>query len=190
MEICDLPGGSGQTDDFLGGALDDGKASGFASSKNLRKGCGCVFADRSAFGCENLGNVTGVSECLASQASNDEDYLTNSYTILNGFIWAIPVLGFIGTVIGLSDAVGGFGKVVSKGADIEELKIALGGVTGGLSVAFETTLIALVLALIVQLFAKFVNNQEELFMDDCADYCNRNIVAKMKNINLNPEENF
>ena len=136
---------------------------------------------------KNLGNVTGVSECLAGQASNDEDYLANSYTILNGFIWAIPVLGFIGTVIGLSDAVGGFGKVVAKGADIEELKAALGGVTGGLSVAFETTLIALVLALIVQLFAKFVNNQEELFMDECADYCNRNIVAKMKNINLTEE---
>ena len=97
--------------------------------------------------------------------------------------------GFIGTVIGLSDAVGGFGKVVSQGADIEELKTALGGVTGGLSVAFETTLIALVLALIVQLFAKFVNNQEELFMDECADYCNRNIVAKMKNINLTEEIN-
>ena len=139
---------------------------------------------------KNLGNTAGVSECLASQASNDEDYLTNSYTILNGFIWAIPVLGFIGTVIGLSDAVGGFGQVVSKGADIEELKSALGGVTSGLSVAFETTLIALVLALIVQLLAKFVNNQEELFMDECADYCNRNIVAKMKNINLNADENI
>ena len=139
---------------------------------------------------KNLGNVTGVSECLASQADNDEDYLSNSYTILNGFIWAIPVLGFIGTVIGLSDAVGGFGKVVSQGADIEELKAALGGVTSGLSVAFETTLIALVLALIVQLFAKFVHNQEELFMDECADYCNRNIVAKMKNINLNSDENI
>ena len=138
---------------------------------------------------KNLGNVTGVSECLATQASNDEDYLANSYTILNGFIWAIPVLGFIGTVIGLSEAVGGFGKVVSQGADIEELKKALGGVTSGLSVAFETTLIALVLALIVQLFAKLVNNQEELFMDECADYCNRNIVAKMKNINLTEEIN-
>ena len=137
---------------------------------------------------KNLGNVTGVSECLNSQANNDEDYLANSYTILNGFIWAIPVLGFIGTVIGLSEAVGGFGQVVSKGAEIEELKTALGGVTSGLAVAFETTLIALVLALIVQLFAKFVNNQEELFMDECADYCNRNIVAKMKNINLNADE--
>ena len=138
---------------------------------------------------QNLGNVTGVSECLNNQAANDEDYLTGSYTILKGFIWAIPVLGFIGTVEGLSQAVGGFGKVVAEGADLEKLKTALGGVTGGLSTAFETTLIALVFALIVQLLAKFVQNSEELFLDECSSYCNVNIVAKMKNINLNSNEN-
>ena len=99
------------------------------------------------------------------------------------------VLCFIGTVIGLADAVGGFGSVVASGAGIEELKSALGGVTGGLSVAFETTLIALVLALIVQLAAKFVLNEEELFLDECADYCNRNIVAKMKSIQFTDMEN-
>ena len=97
------------------------------------------------------------------------------------------MLGFIGTVIGLSTAVGGFGAVVAKGADLEELKQALGGVTGGLAVAFETTLIALVLALAVQLYAKFVQAQEEQFLDECADYCNRNIIARMKDIDFAEE---
>ncbi len=136
---------------------------------------------------KNLGNVSAVSECLTTQAANDEEYLTSSHTVLKGFIWAIPVLGFIGTVVGLSTAVGGFGSVVARGANLEELKGALTGVTGGLAVAFETTLIALVLALIVQLYAKFIQSEEEQFLDECADYCNRNIVAKMKNINLNDE---
>ena len=139
---------------------------------------------------KNLGNVNAVSECLNCQAGNDEGYLASSYTILKGFIWAIPVLGFIGTVVGLSEAVGGFGNVVSQGADIAELKTALSGVTGGLAIAFETTLIALVLALIVQLTAKFVLSEEEAFLDECAAYCNRNIVAKMKNIYLNNSENI
>lgn len=137
---------------------------------------------------KNLGNVTGVSECLNCQANHDEEYLSNSYTILKGFIWAIPVLGFIGTVLGLSEAVGEFGKIAAQGADIKQLQAALGGVTGGLATAFETTLIALVLALIVQLLAKFIQNEEELFLDECADYCNRNIVAKMKDANLNSGE--
>ena len=45
-------------------------------------------------------------------------------------------------------------------------------------------LIALVAALFVQLVMTFVQNKEELFLDDCADYCHRNLIAKMKNVNL------
>lgn len=136
---------------------------------------------------KNLGSVAAVSECLNTQAANDEACISGSHTVLKGFIWAIPVLGFIGTVIGLSTAVGGFGAAVSRGADLEELKTALGGVTGGLAVAFETTLIALVLALIVQLYAKFIQAEEEQFLDECADYCNRNIVARMRDVNFTEE---
>lgn len=133
---------------------------------------------------KNLGNISAVAECFSTQSRNDDNYLSNSYTILKGFIWAIPVLGFIGTVLGLAQAVGGFGQVVAGGADIEQLKASLGGVTGGLAVAFETTLIALVAALIVQLLMTFAVNREEIFLDECADYCHRNIISKMKNLNL------
>lgn len=144
--------------------------------------------ERALSNLKNLGSVSAVAECLKNQADNDDSYLSSSYTVLKGFIWAIPVLGFIGTVIGLADAVGGFGAVVAKGADIEMLKASLGGVTSGLAIAFETTLIALVLALLIQLYMTFTLNKEELFLDDCADYCHRNIIAKMKTINLQDEE--
>lgn len=138
---------------------------------------------------KNLGSIPAVAECFNTQSRNDDNCLTGSYTILKGFIWAIPVLGFIGTVLGLAQAVGGFGRVVSGGADIAKLKMALGGVTGGLAVAFETTLIALVAALLVQLLMTFVVSREEMFLDECDDYCHRNIISKMKNPNLiDPEE--
>lgn len=134
---------------------------------------------------KNLGNVSAVAECLNTQAQNDEDYLSSSYTVLKGFIWAIPVLGFIGTVLGLSDAIGGFGSVVKKGVnDPQELITALGNVTGGLSTAFETTLIALVMALIIQLLMTAVLNKEELFLDKCSDYCHKYIISKIKSIDL------
>ena len=134
---------------------------------------------------KNLGNVSAVAECLTTQAQNDEDFLSSSYTILKGFIWAIPVLGFIGTVLGLASAIGGFGAVIDKGVDNpRELISALGNVTGGLSIAFETTLIALVLALIIQLLMTWVLNREELFLDECSDYCHRNLISRMKSIDL------
>lgn len=134
---------------------------------------------------KNLGNVGAVAECLNTQAKNDEDYLSSSYTILKGFIWAIPVLGFIGTVLGLASAVGDFGAVINKGVnDPKELVSALGNVTGGLSIAFETTLIALVLALIIQLLMTWVINREELFLDECSDYCHRNLISRIKSVDL------
>ena len=134
---------------------------------------------------KNLGNVSAVAECLNTQAQNDEDYLSSTYTVLKGFIWAIPVLGFIGTVLGLAEAIGGFGAVVKKGVnDPQELISALGNVTGGLSTAFETTLIALVIALIIQLLMTVVLNKEELFLDECSDYCHRCLISKIKSVDL------
>jgi len=136
---------------------------------------------------KNMGRVGDVDEILKSQAENDENMTESSYTQIKGFIWAIPVLGFIGTVLGLSQAVGGFGQVVAQGADIDKLKNSLGGVTSGLSVAFETTLIALVAALFIQLIMGFIKQKEEDFLDECSDYCHENIISKLKTLGLRDE---
>ena len=133
---------------------------------------------------KNIGRVSDVSSVLNDFALADEKYIEGTYTLMKGLIWAIPVTGFIGTVLGLSEAVGGFGQVIAGGADIDALKTSLGGVTGGLAVAFETTLIALVAALLLQLLMTLVMQKEEDLMDECATYCYRNIVAKLKMIDI------
>ncbi len=145
-----------------------------------------ILLDRINRAIENMRNVEDVSalaECLNTQANNDDEYLSSSYTVCKGFIWAIPVLGFIGTVLGLSSAVGGFGTVVREGgSDPARLISELGNVTGGLSIAFETTFIALVLALIIQLLMTAVLHREELFLDACADYCHKNLISKARSV--------
>ena len=133
---------------------------------------------------KNIGRVSDVSSVLNDLALADEKYLEGTYTLPKGLIWAIPVTGFIGTVLGLSEAVGGFGKVISGGASMEELKQSLGGVTGGLAVAFETTLIALVAALLLQLLMTMIMQREEDLMDECGNYCYQNIVSKLKIIDM------
>ena len=47
---------------------------------------------------KNLGRIGDVGDILISQADQDEASMDTSYSLINGFIWAIPVLGFIGTV--------------------------------------------------------------------------------------------
>ena len=129
---------------------------------------------------KNIGRIGDVDEILRSHAENDENYVESSYTQLKGFIWAIPVLGFIGTVMGLSSAIGGFGGVLANSEGIAQIKEGLKGVTGGLSTAFDTTLIALVAALLVQMIMTNIKKKEEDFLDDCTDYCMRHVVARLR----------
>ncbi|HRU05308.1 MAG TPA: MotA/TolQ/ExbB proton channel family protein [Candidatus Brocadiia bacterium] len=129
---------------------------------------------------KNLGRVADVDDILRSQADNDENYTEATYTLVRGFVWAIPVFGFIGTVVGLSQAIGGFGEVLAKGADLAQLRESLQSVTGGLAVAFETTLIGLVAAVGIQLLLTAVKKKEEDFLDECREYCHRHIVSRLR----------
>lgn len=138
--------------------------------------------ERALSNLKNIGRVSDIDDILRSQAENDEAYMESTYSALRGFIWAVPVLGFIGTVLGLSDAIGGFGGVLSKATDITQLRGALQDVTGGLSVAFETTLIGLVAAVGIQMLLTAVRRTEELFLDACNEYCHRHIVSKLRTI--------
>jgi biopolymer transport protein ExbB/TolQ len=128
----------------------------------------------------NLGRVTDVDEILRSQAAQDESTVETSYSLVQGFVWAIPVLGFIGTVLGLSDAIGQFSGVLGASSDVEEISGALKGVTAGLATAFETTLQALVAALVVQLLITFLRKGEEEFLDEAMDYGLRYVVGRLR----------
>ena len=99
---------------------------------------------------------------------------------MGGFVWAIPVLGFIGTVLGLSVAIGSFSTTLKADGNMEAIRESLEGVTQGLATAFETTLVALVCALILQLLITYLQGRESEFLDDCNDYCHANVVAKLR----------
>ena len=136
--------------------------------------------ERALLNLHNIGMVSDVSEMLRAQAENDEDQMESSYALLRGFIWGIPILGFIGTVMGLSQAISRFGSVLSAGDVVDSLKTSLQGVTSGLSVAFDTTFVALIAALAIQLLLTALKKKEENFLDDCKDYCHRHIISKLR----------
>lgn len=129
---------------------------------------------------QNMGRIGDVDEVLSTQADSDEGQVESGYTILLGFIWAIPVLGFIGTVWGLSIALGRFGGVLANAEQIGDLRASLQGVTGGLSTAFETTLQGLVAALSIHMLMIMTRSREERFLDECREYCQRFIVGRLR----------
>lgn len=129
---------------------------------------------------KNLGRIGDVDEVLRSMADRDESASATSFGMLSGFLWAIPVLGFIGTVLGLAGAIGNFSALLTDDSDVAGIIGSLREVTGGLSTAFETTLVALVIALFLQLWITVQKKAEEEFLDQCQDYCLSQIVSRMR----------
>ena len=131
---------------------------------------------------KNMGQITDVDTVLETQANNDMDVMESSYSLLKGLIWACPVLGFVGTVQGLGDAIGGFGRVIATTTEITQLKPALQSVTGGLSTAFDSTFVALAATLLLQLYMTYARKTEEELLDACKEYCQRFIVGRLRMI--------
>ena len=129
----------------------------------------------------HLGQVSEVSSVLRGQAEDDENAIVSSFTLVQGFVWAMPVLGFIGTAQGLAFAIGGFSGVLQgQEATLDTIKQGLLQVTSGLGTAFETTLIALVFALIVQVWMVFRQRAELQFLDLCNDYCQGQVISRLR----------
>ena len=133
--------------------------------------------DRALSSLHNIGGISDVSVILKSQADNDENHIASSYALINAMIWAIPVLGFVGTVLGLSLAMSKFNVNASDAAQMRE---SLGPVVAGLSTAFQTTLVGLVFALLLHLLSDLVQQKETAFMDECNDYCHAHVVSKLR----------
>jgi len=136
--------------------------------------------ERSLSNLQNIGQVSDVATILRNQAEYDEAQVASSYSLVNSFLWAIPVLGFIGTVLGLRQAIGALGLTLEAGGDIMAIRQSLQAVTAGLATKFETTLIALVCAVIIQILLAFLQSRESEFLDACNDYCHAHVASKLK----------
>ena len=96
---------------------------------------------------ESRGSATELDDHLRSLADNDANAQDASFSLLRLIIWAIPILGFLGTVVGITGAI--------VGVTPETLEQSLSGVTRGLSTAFDATALALALTMVL-MFLSFI----------------------------------
>jgi biopolymer transport protein ExbB/TolQ len=104
-----------------------------------------------------------------SQAAADE--LDSDLSLVRYITWAIPSVGFIGTVRGIGDAL--------AQAD-QALQGDLAGVTNSLGLAFNSTLVALVLSIVLMFFMHLLQSRQEHLIQDFQEYCRIKIVELMK----------
>lgn len=126
------------------------------------------------------GSASEVASMLSSQSDLDNAAVGSSYSLLNVFIWAIPILGFIGTVQGLGNAVGSLSGSLESASDVESIKKSLGNITGGLGVAFDTTLVALIMSLFLKFPASSLQKAEEDLLNWVEEYCNENLLKRLQ----------
>ncbi len=95
------------------------------------------------------------------------------YTMIRYVVWAIPTLGFIGTVVGISLALAFAGSV-----DLQDPSL-LAELTKRLAVAFNTTLLALVMSAFLVLIQHIVQAFEERAVNQAGQYCLDNLINRL-----------
>ncbi len=122
-------------------------------------------------------SVSDVSGMMSSQSDIDSARIGGSYTMLKAFLWAIPLLGFIGTVVGLSHAIGGMS--FSDMGNVDAIIKSLGAVTGGLGTAFDATLLGLVLAVSLNFPMNALAKNEDEMLNDIDAFCNEVLLPRL-----------
>lgn len=112
---------------------------------------------------QQRGSADSLVEDLKYLSEVDAGRAQDSYSLVRIVIWATPMLGFLGTVVGITDALGDLGRELGGSASAESsqsLNTAMQGLLAGLYVAFDTTAIALCFS-IALMFIQFMLDRSE-----------------------------
>jgi biopolymer transport protein ExbB/TolQ len=118
-------------------------------------------------------NARDVAEIVRTQADLHLGRLVSTMATIHYLAWAIPAIGFLGTVRGLAGAM--------PGDDIkgEAVEVFMAEVTKHLNVAFDCTLIALALSLVLMFLVHSQQRREEELVLDCQQYCLDHLVSRL-----------
>jgi biopolymer transport protein ExbB/TolQ len=117
------------------------------------------------------GNVQDVSTAARNICESEGERLESELSIIRYIAWAIPSVGFIGTVRGIGDALGQAHRAVE--GDIS-------GVTASLGVAFNSTFIALVISIVLMFFIHQLQLLQERLVLDSERYIDRWMIRRLR----------
>ena len=116
-------------------------------------------------------NVQDVSVAVKAVCDTESDRLDSELSMVRYIAWAIPSIGFIGTVRGISQALGQAYKAVE--GDIA-------GVTASLGVAFNSTFIALVISILIMFLMHQLQLIQERLVLDVQTYCDQRLLSHLQ----------
>ena len=91
----------------------------------------------------------------------DQEHAAGRFTLTRYILYLLPVIGFIGTVEGISKALMNISVVLPEVKDLDKFLQNLTGVTSALQIAFDSTLLALFLSAALMLVQTLVYRRSE-----------------------------
>ncbi len=116
-------------------------------------------------------NIQDVSSTIKDVCATEADRLESELAIVRYVAWAIPAIGFIGTVRGIGQALAQAHRAVS--GDIA-------GVTANLGVAFNSTFVALVASMLVMFLLYQLQLMQDRLVLDTQVYCDNYLISHMQ----------
>ncbi|HEY8241064.1 MAG TPA: hypothetical protein VIH35_06440 [Kiritimatiellia bacterium] len=107
----------------------------------------------------------------------------SSYRMNRLFIWAMPLVGFVGTVYGVSYGIGNFADFLKGGAvTAEGIKQQVGLITAGLAIAFYCTLMGLMTAGLAAFPGLAAERKEESILEHITEYVEDRLISRFPSV--------
>jgi len=116
-------------------------------------------------------SIQDVSDTTHAICEAESDRLESELSMVRYIAWAIPSIGFIGTVRGIGAALGQAHRAVE--GDIA-------GVTQNLGVAFNSTFIALLISIVLMFLLHQIQLQQERLVLDSGTYLDQQLIQHLQ----------
>jgi biopolymer transport protein ExbB/TolQ len=116
-------------------------------------------------------NVQDVSSTMHTMVVTESERLESELSMIRYIAWAIPSIGFIGTVRGIGAALSQAHRAVE--GDIS-------GVTESLGVAFNSTFIALLISIVLMFLVHQLQFNQERLVFDTENYVDEHLIRHMQ----------
>ncbi len=116
-------------------------------------------------------NIQDSATAVRNLCESEMERLESELSTIRYIAWAIPSVGFIGTVRGIGSALSQANRAVE--GDIT-------GVTQSLGVAFNSTFIALIISIVLMFFIYQLQLNQERLVLDTESYCDNQLISRMR----------
>ncbi|MDO4570968.1 MAG: MotA/TolQ/ExbB proton channel family protein [Planctomycetia bacterium] len=126
-------------------------------------------------------SAVGFEDEMKYLADLDAGRMAQGYSFVRVVIWAIPILGFLGTVMGITQAIGGLG------GNLSDTDSTLPKMISSLSLAFDTTALALSFSIILMFLQYYIEKLESHLLDRVDFQTHRELSGRFESRDNTPE---